>query len=32
MKTIRHILASLALAFVTAVSFAPQAQAQALTD
>jgi hypothetical protein len=32
MKTIRHILASLALAFVTAVSFAPQAQAQALTN
>ena len=32
MKTFRHILAGLALAFVTALSFAPSAQAQALTD
>lgn len=32
MKTFRHILASLALAFVTAVSFAPAANAQAMTD
>ena len=32
MKQFKRILAGLALAFVTAVSFAPSAQAQALTD
>jgi hypothetical protein len=32
MKTFRHILAGLALAFVTALSFVPSVQAQALTD
>lgn len=32
MKTFRHILAGLALAFVTALSFAPSAQAQAASD